>query len=86
MANAPAHDSSQYYIPHHSPWPILGSVALFTLMLGAIIYLNDWAGSWVFLPGPILLAYMFFGWFSTVIDENQHGIFNLQVDRSSAWG
>jgi len=22
---------------------------------------------------------MFFGWFATVIDENQHGIYNLQV-------
>jgi cytochrome c oxidase subunit III len=30
----------------------------------------------------VLLAYMFFGWFSTVIDENQHGVYNLQVDRS----
>ncbi|HLY64850.1 MAG TPA: cytochrome c oxidase subunit 3 [Chloroflexota bacterium] len=90
MANAhdthAAEDASHYYIPHHSPWPIRGSVALFTIMLGAIVYLNDWAGGWVFLPGPILLAYMFFGWFSTVIDENQHGIYNLHVDKSFRMG
>ena len=31
------------------------------------------------------MAFMFFGWFRTVIGENQAGIFNLQVDRCSAW-
>ena len=34
----------------------------------------------------MLLAYLFLGWFSTVIDENQHGIYNLQVDRSFRMG
>jgi cytochrome c oxidase subunit 3 len=64
MANAPTTDGKQYYIPHHSPWPIVGSMALFTMMLGAISYLNDWASGLVFLPGAVLLAVMFFGWFS----------------------
>ena len=39
-------DTNKYYVPHGSPWPILGSVALFTLMLGASSFLNDWAGAW----------------------------------------
>ncbi|TLZ36487.1 MAG: cytochrome c oxidase subunit 3 [Bacillati bacterium ANGP1] len=82
MAKAHAPDTSHYFIPHGSPWPIRASIALFVMMLGAVGYLNDWAGAWVFLPGAVLLAYMFFGWFSTVIDENQHGVYNLQVDRS----
>jgi cytochrome c oxidase subunit 3 len=86
MADAHAPDSSRYYLPHDSPWPIRGSVALFALMLGAIAYLNDWAGGWGFVPGAVLLAYLFFGWFSTVIDESQHGIYNLQVDRSFRMG
>jgi cytochrome c oxidase subunit III len=82
MAKAHAPDSSHYFIPHGSPWPIRASIGLFVIMLGAVGYLNDWAGAWSFLPGAVLLAYMFFGWFSTVIDENQHGVYNLQVDRS----
>src|SRR5499425_198716 len=86
MANAHAPDSHSYYIPHGSPWPIRASVALFAMMLGAVGYLNDWAGGWAFLPGAVLLAYMFFGWFSTVIGENQHGTFNMQVDRSFRMG
>ncbi len=86
MSTAHGHDHSSYYIPHDSRWPITGSVALFAIMLGAVGYLNDWAGGWVFVPGAVLLAYMFFGWFSTVIDESQRGIFNGQVDHSFRMG
>ena len=86
MADSHADDSSHYYIPHNSPWPITGSITLFVIMAGAISYLNDWAPLWVFVPGAVLLAYLFWGWFSTVIDENQHGIYNLQVDRSFRMG
>jgi cytochrome c oxidase subunit III len=86
MANAPATDSSSYYIPLGSPWPIRGSVALFCIMIGAVAYLNEWAGSWSFAPGAVLLAYLFLGWFSTVIGESQRGTFNNQVDRSFRMG
>ncbi len=86
MAHPEAHDSSHYYIPHGSPWPIRGSLALFVMMLGAVAYLDDWAGAWVFAPGAVLLAYLFFGWFSVVIAENQRGVYNLQVDRSFRMG
>jgi len=53
MAESHASDSSQYYIPSGSPWPIRASVALFAMMLGAVAFLNDWAGGWVFLPGVV---------------------------------
>jgi cytochrome c oxidase subunit III len=87
MADAAhTHDSNTYYIPHNSNWPITGSIALFTVMLGAIVYLNDWAGGWTFIPGALLMVYMFFGWFSTVIGENQRGIYNSQVDHSFRMG
>ncbi|HXZ59834.1 MAG TPA: cytochrome c oxidase subunit 3 [Steroidobacteraceae bacterium] len=86
MTDAHAHDPSQYYIPHHSPWPIYASVSVFTVMLGAIAYLNEWTGAWSFIPGAALLASLFFLWFGTVIDENQRGIYNLQVDRSFRMG
>jgi cytochrome c oxidase subunit III len=84
MATTP--DSSKYYLPHGSPWPILGSVALFSVMAGAASWLNNWAGGWAMLPGLLLLTGMFFGWFSTVISENQHGVYNRAVDRSFRMG
>jgi cytochrome c oxidase subunit III len=87
-AHAHAHASStKYYLPHNSPWPILGSVALFCLMIGGAFYLNEWAGGWVMIPGAVLLATMFFCWFGTVIGENQQGLLNnAQVDRSFRMG
>jgi cytochrome c oxidase subunit 3 len=86
MAQAHGSDQDSYYIPDHSPWPILGSVALFSIMLGAIAFLNDWTRAWSLIPGFLLLAVLFIGWFNTVIDENQHGTFNLHVDRSFRMG
>jgi cytochrome c oxidase subunit 3 len=81
-----ASPADRYYVPHSSPWPIYGSVTLFVLMLGVVGYLNDWVGAWSFLPGALLLAGLFAGWFHDVIAENQKGLFNLDVDRSFRMG
>jgi len=88
MAHAhPIPDASKYYIPHGSHWPFLGSITLFVLMMGAVAYLNEWVHTaWALAPGFIMLAVLFTGWFGTVIDENQRGIYNLQVDRSFRMG
>ena len=86
MDLAHPHNANKYYIPSLSPWPIVGAVALFTLMLGAICYLNEVAAAWSLAPGALLLACMFVGWFSKVIDESEHGTFNTQVDRSFRMG
>ena len=83
--HAPA-DSSKYYLPHGTPWPIIGSVALFSTMLGVAAWLNDWFGPELFALGLVLLAVMFIGWFRTVIGENQQGVYNLDVDRSFRMG
>ena len=85
-SNSHAHDSSTYYVPHSSPWPIVGSIALFCVMWGAVSFLNEWSTAWSFLPGALGLAVLFFGWFATVINENQAGLFNAQVDKSFRMG
>jgi cytochrome c oxidase subunit 3 len=86
MSSTGPAENTKYYIPHGSPWPILGSVALFCLMIGAVSYLNGWLGGYAFVPGALLLAAMFVGWFYTVIEENQRGIYNLEVSRSFRLG
>ena len=50
----PAHAASdKYYVPHGSPWPIVGSIALFTTVGGAAMWLNHVdAGPWVMTVGP----------------------------------
>jgi cytochrome c oxidase subunit III len=86
QAHITAADHDSYYVPHSSPWPIYGSVTLFTLMLGAVSTLNAWLPSWALLPGFVMLILLFVFWFHTVIGENQAGMYNLAVDRSFRMG
>jgi cytochrome c oxidase subunit 3 len=85
MAQAHA-DAEKYYIPHSSPWPIYGSITLFTLMSGAIATLDDWLPAYALIPGFVMLALLFIFWFHTVIGENQKGMYNMAVDRSFRMG
>jgi cytochrome c oxidase subunit III len=85
MAQAHA-DADKYYVPHSSPWPIYGSLTLFTLMAGAVATLDDWLPAWALLPGFSMLALLFILWFRTVIGENQKGMYNMAVDRSFRMG
>ena len=82
-AHAP---SGKYYVPHESKWPVIASASFFTLLLGAIGLLNDWWPAWVMLIGFAMVVYMFIGWFGDVIDENQRGVYGLDVDRSFRMG
>ncbi len=79
-------DSGKYYIPHGTPWPIIGSVALFTTMFGVVAWLNEWFSPVMFFAGLALLVVMFVGWFRTVINESEAGTYNLAVDRSFRMG
>jgi cytochrome c oxidase subunit 3 len=86
MSDAHAHDSGHYYVPHSSKWPIIGSAAFFTFLLGVIALLNHWTPAWAMLPGFALVVYMFIGWFGDVIKENNTGLYGLDVDRSFRMG
>jgi cytochrome c oxidase subunit III len=82
--HAPA---EKYYIPHGSPWPIIGSIALFTTVGGAAMWLNrTGAGPWVTAVGLVILTIMFIGWFGTVIRESEARLYNEAVDRSFRMG
>ncbi len=76
-----------YFIPKPSHWPLVGSLGLFTTLVGAASWIHaDWYGPYIFTVGFCVLIFMLFGWFGQVIYENQKGIYNLQVDRSFRWG
>ena len=87
-AHAPTSTASEkYYIPHGSPWPIIGSIALFTTMGGAAMWLNHVsAGPWIVTLGLALLTFMFVGWFGVVIRESEGRLYNEAVDRSFRMG
>src|SRR4029079_332622 len=79
--------SSRYFIPDPSTWPITGSVALLCMASGAASWFNGWApGKLLVLAGAAILAYMIVGWFHTVSHESEAGKYNRQVDLSFRWG
>src|SRR5690606_23474408 len=79
--------ADKYYVPHSSPWPLIGSVALFTGVTGASLWMNQVAaGPWVMTAGLALLLVVFFGWFGNVINESESRCYNDAVDRSFRMG
>jgi cytochrome c oxidase subunit 3 len=84
---AQAHTQPWYYLPEPTRWPILGSIALFTMASGAVLWINGAAiGPWVVLAGMLVLVYMLFGWFGQVIGESEGGMYSRCVDISFRWG
>ena len=78
--------STSYYLPEPSHWPVVGSCALFLMAFGGVLWMNEAAaGQWVVLAGMLTLVYMMFGWFGTVIRESEGGKYNQQVDMSFRW-
>ncbi len=80
-----ASQTGGYYLPAPSLWPIVGSVALTLMALGATFMINGHSGGWMLWVGLGVLALMLFGWFGTVIRESEGGKHNKQVDQSFRW-
>ena len=75
-----------YFLPAPSQWPIIGSIGIFFLALGGVLMMNDYSSSKIILSiGSLIIIYMCFGWFGTVINESESGKFNKQVDISYRW-
>jgi len=80
-------NNQQYYVPHDSYWPIVGSVGLLLTVVGVSSWLNGSDPAyWVFLAGIAVLVVMLIGWFGTVIGESEGGAFNAKVDVSFRMG
>lgn len=75
MADNVEHD---YHLVEPSPWPLLGSLAVTTLAMGAVIYMKGLFGleegtPWVMLAGFAFVGYVMFGWWGDVIKESRAG-------------
>jgi len=80
-------DANVYFVPTHSKWPFIGSIAMMVTMVGVASWLNDssW-GKWTFYAGIAMLVLTLFWWFSDVVRESQAGSYNRQVDGSFRMG
>ena len=87
MAQTHSPDANIYFVPHQSKWPFVGSIAMFTTMLGVASWLNETAwGKWTFFVGIFMLCATLFMWFGDVIRESVSGSYNRQVDVSFRMG
>ncbi|MCF6225312.1 MAG: cytochrome c oxidase subunit 3 [Xanthomonadales bacterium] len=82
-----SHSKDIYYIPHGTKWPIVGSIGMFLLLVGASNWLNgSGSAQYMFYAGLLILIFMMFGWFGLVIRESQQGMYNAQVGVSFRMG
>jgi cytochrome c oxidase subunit 3 len=87
-----AHDATatqqhHYYVPQPMPWPILGSVSLWLMALGAVFVFNSMSGGWISIAaGFMVLLFMMFRWFGDVIRESEGGKYARWEDVSFRWG
>ncbi len=78
---------SEYYVPEPSRWPIIATVAIFTMFVGGATTLNGGSiGPTILGVGFLLFVFMLFGWFGVVIKESEGGYYNDQVDVSFRMG
>ncbi|HEX9396377.1 MAG TPA: cytochrome c oxidase subunit 3 [Burkholderiales bacterium] len=78
---------SHYAVPQPMPWPIMGSISLFCMALGAVFLFNGSDGGWVSIAaGFMLLLYMMVRWFGEVIGESEGGKYGRWEDLSFRWG
>ena len=79
--------NQDYYVPHGTYWPIIGSIGVSTLFVGFANQMHgvEWGGSVMGL-GLAIIIFMMFGWLGTVVNESVNGLYNKQVDKSFRWG
>jgi cytochrome c oxidase subunit III len=78
---------THYSVPQPMPWPIMGSVSLFLMALGAVFVFNGHKGGWVGIAaGLMVLIYMMVRWFGDVIRESEAGKYGSWEDLSFRWG
>jgi len=72
-----------YYVPNPSPYPVILSTALLLLAGGFIFNVNHYAaGLWMMLAGVMMIIYVLFGWFGSIITESEGGKYKSWEDRS----
>ncbi|MDI5985058.1 cytochrome c oxidase subunit 3 [Halomonas sp. M4R5S39] len=75
-----------YYVPASSKWPILGALALGTMMIGTGMALVHGRGTPVMAAGLAAVLAVMALWFRDVIRESRRGLYDAQMDRSFRWG
>ena len=76
----------RYYIPSPSRHPVMASIGLFFVILGASQWINghDW-GRWSLAFGMLWWLGTLFQWFRDSIAESEGGLYGHKIDLSFRW-
>jgi cytochrome c oxidase subunit 3 len=76
-----------YFIADPSFWPMVGSIGIFSTLLGLVQVLHGGViGPYLMVFGVALLLVTMFGWFGRVINESLSGLHSKQMDTTYRWG
>lgn len=78
MADAHAAPHHDYHLVDPSPWPLVSSIAVTVMMIGAVAWMKGLFGipegqAWLFFAGLAGTLYAMFGWWADVIKESRKG-------------
>jgi cytochrome c oxidase subunit 3 len=80
-------EAQEYFVPPPARWPIIGALALLLMAFGAAGWINDAGhGPYILVAGTVILACVLVGWFSDVIGEGRHGLYDDQVEAAFRTG
>ena len=85
-AAAPQGHQAYYFVPAPSRHPVMASIGLFFVILGAGQWINGhgW-GAYSLLAGFVLLAFVLQQWFRLAIGESEGGLYSDRIDVSFRW-
>lgn len=76
-----------YFIAEPSHWPLVGSIGIFSTVLGFVQILHGGSlGIYILLAGLATILFTMFGWFGAVIKESVNGLHSKQMDKTYRWG
>jgi cytochrome c oxidase subunit III len=89
MADSHAKPNHDYHLVSPSPWPLIGSIFVFIMAVGAIMWMKSMSfgegehpikpGSYIFGVGLIGILYVMASWWGDVIKEAEYGGFHTRV-------
>ena len=85
-ATAPQGHAPYYYVPEPSRHPVMASIGLFFVILGAGQWINGhgW-GAYSLVFGLAMWAFVLQQWFRQAIGESEGGLYSDRIDSSFRW-
>jgi cytochrome c oxidase subunit 3 len=86
MSAAPHGTTPYYYVPGPSRHPVMASLGLFFVILGAGQWINDVAwGAYSLAFGLAFWSIVTFQWFRDSVSESEAGLYGRKIDLSYRW-